>query len=452
MTKVITYGSFDMLHYGHIRLLERAKALGDYLIVGVTSDDYDKTRGKINLRQSLMERVEALKATGIPDEVIIEEYEGQKIDDIQRLGVDIFAIGSDWKGKFDYLNKHCRVVYLDRTEGVSSTKLRSEDNRLRLGIVGDEEKRILKKYYEESFFVNGMEISGICTRNTVIRNEMREKTYITSDYDDILSKSDAVYILSHPAHHCDQIRKALENGKHVLVETPITLSTAQTRELFSLAKKNGLILMESLKTAYSTAYNRLILLLESGKIGDVVSVDATCTSIREIKPEDSSFGQVWNSICSWGPTAMLPVFQILGTDYSEARISSLFLDEKQQFDLFTKVDFTYRNAVASVKVGRGVKSEGELVVSGTKGYIYVPAPWWKTDYFEVRYEEAENNRRYFYQLEGEGIRYELVAFQKAVLSGNNTSYLTEEVSEAIASVMEQFHDNKVNVLNRGEKC
>ena len=90
MVRVITYGSYDMLHYGHIRLLERAKALGDYLIVGVTSDDYDKTRGKINLQQTLMERIEAIKATGIPDEVIIEEYEGQKIDDIKRYGVDIF--------------------------------------------------------------------------------------------------------------------------------------------------------------------------------------------------------------------------------------------------------------------------------------------------------------------------------------------------------------------------
>ncbi len=73
MIKVITYGSYDLLHYGHIRLLERAKALGDYLIVGVTSDDYDKTRGKINLQQSLMERVEAVKATGIADKIIIEE-------------------------------------------------------------------------------------------------------------------------------------------------------------------------------------------------------------------------------------------------------------------------------------------------------------------------------------------------------------------------------------------
>ena len=96
MKKVITYGTYDLLHYGHIRLLERAKALGDYLIVGVTADDFDKTRGKINVRQSLEERVAAIQATGIADKVIIEEYEGQKIEDIRTYGVDIFTVGSDW--------------------------------------------------------------------------------------------------------------------------------------------------------------------------------------------------------------------------------------------------------------------------------------------------------------------------------------------------------------------
>ena len=124
MIKVITYGSYDLLHYGHIRLLERAKALGDFLIVGVTSDDYDKTRGKINLQQSLMERVEAVRATGIADEIIIEEYEGQKIDDIRKYDVDIFTVGSDWVGYFDYLNEYCKVVYLPRTECISTTELK----------------------------------------------------------------------------------------------------------------------------------------------------------------------------------------------------------------------------------------------------------------------------------------------------------------------------------------
>ena len=161
MTKVITYGTYDLLHYGHIRLLERAKALGDYLIVGVTADDFDKNRGKINVQQSLMERIEAVRATGIADEIIVEEYEGQKIDDIRRYGVDIFTVGDDWVGKFDYLNEYCEVVYLSRTQGVSSSDLRKEKRSLRLGLVGESE--ILKKVANESQYVNGMQVSGIYT-------------------------------------------------------------------------------------------------------------------------------------------------------------------------------------------------------------------------------------------------------------------------------------------------
>ena len=125
MVKVITYGTFDLLHSGHIRLLERAKALGDYLIVGVTSDGFDKARGKVNNRQTMEQRIEAVKALGIADEVIAEEYDGQKIDDIRKYGIDIFTVGSDWEGKFDYLKEYCEVVYLPRTEGISSSEIRA---------------------------------------------------------------------------------------------------------------------------------------------------------------------------------------------------------------------------------------------------------------------------------------------------------------------------------------
>ena len=118
MVKVITYGTYDLLHQGHINLLRRAKALGDYLIVGVTTDNFDLERGKLNVRNNVMERIENVRKTGLADEIIIEEYLGQKIDDIQRYDVDIFAIGSDWEGHFDYLKEYCEVVYLERTEGI----------------------------------------------------------------------------------------------------------------------------------------------------------------------------------------------------------------------------------------------------------------------------------------------------------------------------------------------
>ena len=111
-------------------------------------------------------------------------------------------------------------------------------------------------------------------------------------------------------------------------------------------------------------------------------------------------------------------------------------------------DFIFDSAVASIKIGKAVKSEGELVISGTKGYLYVPSPWWKTDYFEARYENPENNKRYFYQLDGEGIRYEIVSFVKAVENQSSISLISEPVSVAISRVMEDFYaENGVSYIN-----
>ena len=129
MKTVITYGTYDLFHQGHINLLRRAKELGDYLIVGVTNDSFDRDRGKLNVRNNVLERVEAVKATGYADQIIIEDYVGQKIDDIQKYDVDILAIGSDWEGKFDFLkDEGCEVVYLPRTPEISTTKIKSELN------------------------------------------------------------------------------------------------------------------------------------------------------------------------------------------------------------------------------------------------------------------------------------------------------------------------------------
>ena len=421
MKKVITYGTYDLLHYGHIRLLERAKSLGDYLIVGVTSDDYDMTRGKINNTQSLSERIAAVKATGLADEIIVEEYEGQKINDIKRLGVDIFTVGSDWKGKFDYLNQYCKVVYLDRTEGVSSTELRSEERKLKIEI-GVETPALAEKFKNECAFVNGVEI--------VDRDQ-----------------GDAIYLVSKPEKHFEQITRLLNEKKNVLCESPIAIDDEQCKQLFALAKKNNVVLMDAIKTAYCTAYSRLLLLIQSGKIGRVVSVDATCTSLSDKIVEDHQ--NKWNSISAWGPTALLPVFQILGTNYTKKTITSMFLDKDKKVDGFTKIDFVYPNAVASIKVAKAAKSEGDLVVTGTKGYVYVPAPWWKTDYFEVRFENSADNRRNFYQLDGEGIRYEALAFAKACQDPSNSHNvwcIDQDISVAISKVMKDFYTEEVNEI------
>lgn len=446
MVKVITYGTYDLLHRGHIRLLERAKALGDYLVVGVTADDFDKTRGKINIQQSLMERVEAVKATGIADEVIVEEYEGQKIDDIKKYEIDIFTVGSDWEGVFDYLNAYCKVIYLPRTQGVSSSDIRTNQRRIKIGLVG--EVKVLLKFQRECAYVNGVDVVGICSLNDDVLNDFSDLPIRTKDYHELLTQVDAVYIASHPTKHYGQIKHALNEGRHVICESPIAMSEQECKELFDLAKSKNCVLMDAIKTAYSTAYSRLLVLLKSGKIGNIVSVDATCTSLKKINVTDPLYmAQTWNSICAWGPFALLPVFQLLGTEYKSAHIVSAFADDEKRFDSFTKIDFVYENAVASIKVGKGVKSEGELIVSGTKGYLYVPAPWWKTDYFEVRFEDVNDTKKYFYQLDGEGIRYEIVAFVKNILNGLSNSYVTEAESLRICQIIGQQQNKNISQIN-----
>src|SRR5699024_6581019 len=193
MKKVITYGTYDLFHEGHYNLLKRAKDLGDYLIVGVTTENYDESRGKLNVQQSLMERIENVRDSGLADEIIIEEYEGQKISDIQKYNIDIFAIGSDWVGKFDYIKEYCEVIYLERTKGVYSTQLRLENSGLiKMGVAGY--GRIANRFVKEARFVSGVSIEGVFGPNETSLNEFlnnHELDFYETDYTIFLSKIDA---------------------------------------------------------------------------------------------------------------------------------------------------------------------------------------------------------------------------------------------------------------------
>lgn len=443
MKKVITYGTYDCLHYGHIRLLERAKALGDYLIVGVTSDAYDKERGKINGTQSVLERVEAVRKTGLADLIIIEEYEGQKIDDIVKYGVDIFTVGSDWVGKFDYLNDYCKVVYLDRTVGVSSSEIRSESKSIRIGIIG--ESTLTSKFRHECDYVNGINISGLCYEDVLEdKKTAKEFDFVTGNYNELLDRSDAVYVVSHPSKHYIHTKEALLNGKHVICEAPIAESIEEIEELFKIADEKNLILMDSIKTAYSLAYQRLILLMKTGNIGGIVSVDATCTSLHNYDLNDEKLlNRRWGSYNAWGPTALLPVFQLLGCNYKDANVISKIGNEKLNFDTFTKIHFIYDKAVASIKVGNGVKSEGEMIISGTKGYAYIPAPWWKTEYFEIRHEDTSDVKKFYFKIDGEGIRYEIVAFLDLISNGVKSLYISRDISKQFVKFQNYIKNGKI---------
>ena len=432
MVKVITYGTYDMLHYGHIRLLERARELGDYLIVGVTADDFDRARGKINVEQSLAERMEAVRATGLADEIIVEEYQGQKIDDIQRYGVDIFTVGSDWRGHFDYLNEYCKVVYLDRTEGISSSEIRSQRQALKMAFVGS--GPVLNKYVRESSFVNGILEVGRLTASSVVD----EKLIL---FDQLLDKANALFLATHPDGHYDEILHALKKGVHVLCESPIAKTEAQAKYLYQFARDHGLILMDAIKTAHAMAYSRLLLLVKSGLIGKVVSIDSNCSGMSGLSSDNDPGCANQGALDYWGPTAVLPIVQLLGGLPNDEHYVVIRDGEAEKLDVFVRGSFTFDNAVGSFKVGRSVKTEGELVISGTKGYVYVPAPWWKTDYFEIRYESADDKKRYFYQLDGEGVRNQLSVFTRSIDRGLKLQGVSESDSAAIVRMFERCADS-----------
>ena len=444
MVKVITYGTFDLLHQGHINLLRRAKELGDYLIVGVTSDSFDKNRGKLNVRDNVLERVEAVRATGYADEIVIEDYIGQKIDDIQKYDVDIFAIGSDWEGHFDYLNEFCKVVYLPRTEGISSTMLRAEaQDEVRVGVIGC--GRVARRFYPEAGYVNGVRVvAAYDADNETVRNYAKDKDglKVCSSFEEVLNETDAIYIATPHLTHYEYIKEVLKARKHVLCETPMVLQGQQAEELYKLAEHQNVILMEANKTAHCPAFNHLMVMVKSGVIGQIVDVNASLSklwddnmTLREFDPN-----QAGGSMYELGSYPLLPILKLMGVHYEDLVFYSRM---KDGVDMYTKGVMKYPTSVCSFQVGLGVKTEGNLVISGTKGYAYVPAPWWKTDYFELRYENQTENKKFFYQWDGDGLRYEIQEFIRCIIDHRfSFSRLRLRESICMAEIMQQFTEKK----------
>lgn len=439
MKKVITYGTYDLLHEGHINLLRRAKELGDYLIVGVTSDSFDRGRGKLNVRNNVLERVEAVKATGYADEIIIEDYLGQKIDDIQRYDVDIFAIGSDWVGKFDYLNEYCKVVYLPRTEGISSTMLREQSQEVyRIGIVGS--GRIAKRFVPESKFVNSVNVIAIYDPDKYKAKEFSNSFGIkafSNKFEDFLDYVDAVYVASPHLTHYEYTRKALHAGKHVLCEIPFMLSAQDARELYNYAETNNLVLLEASKTAFCPSFNHIVTLVKSGVIGNIVDVKTSLSKIVSPPTRELDENQAGGAMNEHAPLNMMAIVRLLGKEYDNVNFYSKI---ENGVDIYTKVHICYPHATASMTLGIGVKTEGNMIISGTKGYVYVPAPWWLTDYFEIRYEDQTKNKKFFYCYDGDGLRYEIQEFMSMIVNHRMSSYkLRRKESIAIAEIIEKFN-------------
>lgn len=443
MKKVITYGTFDLFHQGHINLLKRAKELGDYLIVGITTEHFDEERGKINVVNSIMERIENVRKSGFADEIIIEDHDGQKIGDIQKYGVDIFTVGSDWIGTFDYLNTYCDVVYLERTPDVSSTILRANDFRIiRLGIVGT--GRITPRFLSEVKFVSGVFIKGVYNPHrdsAVVFEKNYEVEAFYGEFEEFLNEVDAIYIATPNETHYDYCKCALQNGKHVLCEKPMVFKKSEAIELFELADENELILMEGIKTAYCPGFSQMMNIVKSGKIGAVRDVEACFTRLADYNTREVVDSRYGGAFLEYGSYTLLPILKLLGVKYDDIQIESILADNG--VDAYTKIHITYDNGLALSKTGVSVKSEGQLIIAGTNGYILAESPWWLTRKFEVRYEDPNHKEQFTPRFLGDGLRYEISEFVSKINGrGGNISKLSREESIAMADIVERFMEKR----------
>ncbi len=443
MIKVITYGTFDLFHEGHYRLLQRAKALGDYLIVGVTTEHFDEARGKVNVIDSCLERVENVRKTGVADKIIIEDHVDQKMEDIQKYDIDIFAVGSDWVGTFDYLKSLCRVVYLERTPDISSTMLRTSYFKIvRIGIVGT--GRIAPRFVAEEKYVSGINI--VCAYNPEVESgklfaERYDMDVYSSDYGKFLEKVDAVYIASPNETHYEYARQAIAAGKHVLCENPVALDKEGAIELFSMSREKGVILLEGIKTAYCPGFQQLINTARSGKIGEIRDIEACFTRLADISSRERTNQSYGGAFLEYSAYTLLPIFKLFGTSYQSVHIQSIY--DENGIDIYTKIDLMYPQGLATAKCGVGVKTEGQLVIAGTGGYILAESPWWLTRKYQIRYEDPNRIDTYEPKFQGDGLRYEMSEFVAKINGiGKNGYLLTEEEIIAMSGITEIFMKQK----------
>ncbi len=443
MKKVITYGTFDLFHQGHYNLLKRAKELGDYLIVGVTTEHFDEARGKVNVVDPIMERIENVKQTGLADMILVEDHEGQKLEDIQKYGVDVFTVGSDWVGTFDYIKAFCEVVYLERTPDISSTMLRKNKfSIVRIGIVGT--GRIAPRFVRESKYVSGLTI--VCAYNPVAESaqvfeKQQEIPCYTSGYDSFLDKVDAVYIASPHQTHYEYAKLALKKGKHVLCEKPMAFTKAESVELYELAKAENAVLMEAVKAAYCPGFQQLINIAKSGKIGEIRDVEACFSRIADTNSRERTDIEYGGAFLEFGANALLPIIKLLGKNYNDVQINCIH--DENGIDLYTKIYIRYDNALATAKVGVGVKSEGQLIVAGTKGYIIAQSPWWLMRQFDIRYEDSSKVEHFEPKFLGDGLRYEISDFVSKINGIDGHDYkLTAGESIAMSEFIELFMERE----------
>lgn len=286
---------------------------------------------------------------------------------------------------------------------------------IRLGVIGS--GRIATRFVPETKYVDDICVEVIYNPHLKgakkLAIENRVQVY-TDEERTLFANCDAVYIATPHNTHYEYIKKSLNAGKHVLCEKPMVLKHSEAEEVFKLAAEKELVLMEALKTAYAPGFLKVLEEVNSRKIGRIYDVEACFTKLvprsdaREFCLEENG-----GSFTELGSYPLLAIEKVLGKKYKSIEFMSV-LDENG-VDLYTKAIFRYENAMAQIKVGLGIKSEGNLLISGTNGYVLAESPWWMTKKFEICYEDREQNEVYNTEYHGQGLRYEIESFVSKIL-------------------------------------
>lgn len=336
-----------------------------------------------------------------------------------------------------------KVISRERAPHISTVKFYNHKSRVvRVGIVGT--GRIAPRFIAEAKYVSGMNIRGAYNPYRECAIQFEEEFGVKgffNKFQEFLEKVDAIYIASTHETHYSYAKTALENGKHVLCEKPLAFTKLQAEELFELAENKGLVLMEGIKTAYCPGFEKLMNVAKSGIIGDVCDVEACFSRITQPELREMSDVDYGGAFLEFGSYTVLPIFKLLGLDYQQITIDSI--QAENGVDLYTKIHFRYKEGLALSKSGIGVKSEGQLIIAGTKGYILVESPWWLTRKFEIRYENPNQIDKYTIDFNGDGLRYEIKEFITEIKGRGNCSYnITKEETIAMAVIVEAFMEKR----------
>lgn len=432
MRTVITYGTFDLFHQGHYNILKRAKEEGDYLIVGVTGETYDAERGKLSVQDSLATRIENVKKTGFADKIIVEEYLGQKIHDIIKYHVDVFVIGSDWKGKFDHIGKYCEIKYLERTKNISSTQLRQETlNIYNYGIVTDDIDD--SDAVQEPKVVSGIHVESSFSEDPETAKKFADRYELNhgfSDYDAFLDSVDIVSVKVPREKRPGYLEAALNKGKHVICDLPVTLDAKEAKRIDELAKAKEAVFFGNVLTIHQQAFGQLLWMARGNLIGDIISIK--CSISKKLFDGEKYFDFIdlaYYPVCA--------IVKILGLDYNDCSVN-LVRNEDGEIT-YGIISFSFGNTVAVCDISMDFDTDCEMTILGTKGEIYVPEDWWRMGYFKYKNADDPRTKHYSSNFEGNGFRYLVQSFLQEIRSdSSDAARITEEESEVILKVLNKI--------------